>query len=164
MFWERSNECGCPEEQPSIGWPIATNLARWALRSQWPDPEDQTIWRPRKVWLVLIQREVLNQFCREIETYPDTVPLHARIQQSAALSLIMTDTRSRLPVSNNSGQFEVHLLNSNAPNFNSWMISSRISFNSSTVSVSVSMSSYKNLEGRLLNRDWIDECAARPNA
>jgi len=56
-----------------------------------------------------------------------------RIHEFTALSLIMTGKRSRLSVSNNSGQFEAHLLNSNAPNFNSWMVSSRISFNSSTV-------------------------------
>ena len=43
----------------------------------------------------------------------------SRIHESAALSLIMTGTWSRLFISNSSGQFEAYLLNSNAPNFNS---------------------------------------------
>jgi len=52
-----------------------------------------------------------------------------RIHESSKLSLIMTGIWSRLSIFNSSGQFEAHLLNSNAPNASSWIVSSRISFN-----------------------------------
>jgi len=128
---------------------MATSLARWALRSQWPDPEDpedqsNDLGKYDSFWYNV-------RFCIKFaENW--NVSWHffhciPRIHESAALSLIMTGTWSQLSVSNNSGQFEVHLLNSNAPNFNSWivfifyLVLSRISFNLSIASAPVSMSS-----------------------
>ena len=71
------------------------------------------------------------KFAEKLKRILTLIPLHAQNTWVAALSLIMTGKWSRLSVSNNSGQFKAHFLNSNAPNFNSWIVSSRISFNSS---------------------------------
>jgi len=78
------------------------------------------------------------KFAEKLERILALIPLYA---QNTWIRSIISGTWSRLLISNSSGQFEAHLLNSNAPNFNSWMVSSRINFNSLNVSAPVSMSS-----------------------
>jgi len=144
VFWELSNECGRTDSSHwmanchkscKMNFAITMTGSRRPRRSN-NLATSESMTRFDATWGCI-------KLAEKLKCILALIPLHA--QNAWVRSIISNNDRPHghdclfLIIQGNSRP--ICLINLNAPNFNSWIVSSRISFNSLTVSVSVSMSS-----------------------